>query len=138
MGERALSPSSLSFPLQALDVFLRVQSSFPHAKVKAAGFDGFVSDLLEAAPRLDLPVVTGEVRRRAEGGWGVGGRGRGWWGRGVWGVGGGGGCDRGRDQWGEGRLERNGAWCARVGQVQGSFSPALEGPKLAAACVALW
>lgn len=53
--------------LQALDVFLRVQSSFPHATVQAAGFDGFVSDLLRVAPSLDLPVVTGEVRGRAAG-----------------------------------------------------------------------
>ncbi|KAL4451756.1 hypothetical protein ABPG75_007418 [Micractinium tetrahymenae] len=46
---------------EVLDVFLRVQSSFPHATVQAGGFDGFVSDLLKAAPGLDLPVVTGEI-----------------------------------------------------------------------------
>jgi len=40
---------------------MRTQSRFPHAKLTAGGFDGFVHDLVAAAPTLNLPVVTGEV-----------------------------------------------------------------------------
>jgi hypothetical protein len=48
-------------PAQVLDIFQRVQESFPKAEVRAAGPDGFVGDVLEAADQLDLPVVTGEI-----------------------------------------------------------------------------
>jgi hypothetical protein len=46
---------------EVLDIHARVRAAFPHAAVVAAGFDAFVSDLLEAAPKLDLPVVTSEI-----------------------------------------------------------------------------
>lgn len=43
---------------QVLDVFERVRAAFPDAEVVASGFDDFVGPLLEAAPTLDLPVVS--------------------------------------------------------------------------------
>lgn len=39
------------------DVLAQVRSQFPGAKVVCSGLDDFVSHLLEAAPRLKLPVV---------------------------------------------------------------------------------
>ena len=47
--------------LQVLSIFLSVRGAFPHATVTAGGFDPFVSDLVDAAPGLNLPVVTAEV-----------------------------------------------------------------------------
>ena len=44
-----------------MDIFARVRSAFPKAKVAAAGLDDFVHDLAAAAPDLDLPVVAQEI-----------------------------------------------------------------------------
>lgn len=44
-----------------LGVFARVRAAFPHATVTASGFDDFSRPLLEAAPALQLPVVTAEI-----------------------------------------------------------------------------
>ncbi len=38
-----------------------MRESFPGAEVKASTFDAYSQKLWEAAPDLDLPVVTGEV-----------------------------------------------------------------------------
>lgn len=46
---------------QVLDIYARLRADFPGADIVAGGFDGFVADVLAAAPRLDLPVVTGEI-----------------------------------------------------------------------------
>ncbi|GAB4813534.1 hypothetical protein N2152v2_000580 [Parachlorella kessleri] len=46
---------------EVLDVFRQVQHQFPGAEVVASTFDEFVEPLLEAAPSLNLPVVTGEI-----------------------------------------------------------------------------
>ncbi|KAK9837747.1 hypothetical protein WJX74_004142 [Apatococcus lobatus] len=43
------------------DIFKRVREGFPGAEVKASTFDAYSKKLTEAAPQLDLPVVTGEV-----------------------------------------------------------------------------
>lgn len=46
---------------EVLDIHARVRAGFPGARVAAAGLDAFVEELAAAAPRLDLPVVTGEI-----------------------------------------------------------------------------
>lgn len=46
-------------PLQVLEVFDKVRSEFPGAEVLATPLDDFVTPLLEAAPQLNLPVVSG-------------------------------------------------------------------------------
>ncbi|EFN51908.1 hypothetical protein CHLNCDRAFT_54763 [Chlorella variabilis] len=46
---------------EVLDIYARLRADFPGADIVAGGFDGFVADVLAAAPRLDLPVVTGEI-----------------------------------------------------------------------------
>ena len=58
----AASPSSCHpGPSQVLDIFARVRAAFPHAEVLASTLDAFAGPLVEAAPKLGLDVVTGEV-----------------------------------------------------------------------------
>ena len=63
-------PTPCSSCLQVLSIYALVRDNFPHAEVKAAGFDAFVEDLMAASGdgnSLHLPVVTGA---RGGGGWG--------------------------------------------------------------------
>ena len=63
MGTSLTCPSP-AYPrrTQVLSIHARVRGYFPHATVKASGFDAFVGDLVAASGddnSLHLPVVTG-------------------------------------------------------------------------------
>ena len=60
-GCQVLVSLELCLSLQVRDIFKRVRDNFPGAEVKASTFDAYGQKLLEAAPQLNLPVVTGEV-----------------------------------------------------------------------------